>query len=222
VIVGRNQNAPAELSPQARRRGVRVFRRTTGGGAVYHDAGNLNWSFIVSGGLQDRDRLLALVLDVLRTLGIAAAEGPRAGIYVNGRKIGGTASATGRGVLLFHGTLLVSTNLDELHHALAAHAPAYPAAGQLQGVRSVPSAVTTLAGLRPGLDVERLETALLDAIAGPGGPRSPEDILALDKLDDLAQDYGRESWILNRQPPARTNNRKARAAAAPRTGRTTP
>ena len=207
VIVGRNQNALAELSPQARERGVRVYRRTSGGGAVYHDAGNLNWSWIVSGGLPDRTRLLHAILRVLRDLGIAAEEGPRSGIYVDGEKVGGTATAAGRDVLLFHGTLLVSTDLAELKASLAAHAPAYPAEGSgvfaLQGVASVPAALTTLDRLAPGLDVDALETALFAAISRDRLPCPPETVIDLSAIERLAQEYARESWILHRKPPAR-------------------
>jgi lipoate---protein ligase len=208
VIVGRNQNALAELSPRARTRGVRVYRRTSGGGAVYHDMGNLNWCWVVPGNLQDRERLLGLVLGVLRELGIPAEEGPRSGIYVGRQKIGGTASAAGKGVLLFHGTLLVSTDLEALQDCLAAHAPAYPAE-TLHGVPSVPSELTTLSRLHPGLDVEALETALFAGIAQAGLSNPPETFLDLEKIERMAQDYGRESWILNRKCPAR-NRRESK------------
>lgn len=205
VIVGRNQNALEELSLEARAQGLGLYRRTSGGGAVYHDEGNLNWSWIVRGGLPDRSRLLASILDVLRQLDIPASEGPRAGLYVEGFKIGGTAAAAGHGVLLFHGTLLVSTDLDRLQSSLAAHAPAYPhARDSLGGVPSVPSPLTTLRTLRPELDIEALETALFAAIARDGAPQPPETILDVHAIRHLAQDYSRESWILHRQPPART------------------
>jgi lipoate---protein ligase len=208
VIVGRNQNALAELSPRARERGIRVYRRTSGGGAVYHDTGNLNWCWIVLGGLQDRERLLGPILRVLRDLGIAAEEGPRSGIYAGQHKIGGTASAAGRGVLLFHGTLLVSTNLEDLKETLAAHTQAYPTSETLKGVRSVPSELTTLVRLQPGLGIEALEAALFAGIAQEGRPQPPETFLDMDAIENLAQDYGRESWILNRKPPARNMNMK--------------
>jgi lipoate-protein ligase A len=203
VIVGRNQNAWAELSPQARARGLRVFRRTSGGGAVYHDTGNLNWCWVVQGGLQDRERLLGLVLEVLRGLGIAAEEGPRSGIYVGAKKVGGTASAAGKGVLLFHGTLLVSTNLEALKGALAAHAQAYPASETLKGVQSVPSELTTLVQLQPGLGIEAIEAALFAGLAQDGLAQPPESFVDLKSIERMAQDYDRESWILNRKPPAK-------------------
>ena len=205
VIVGRNQDALAEVSPAARAQGLDVFRRTSGGGAVYHDEGNLNWSWIVPGGLDDRPRLLAPVLDVLRQLGIPADEGPRSGIYVNGRKIGGTATAAGRGVILFHGTLLICTNLARIHASLAAHAPAYASrtSGPLNGVASVPSELTTLASLQPGLDVATLESSLFTAIVQDGAPRPLDSAIDLDVVTCWAQDYSRESWILHRKPPAK-------------------
>ena len=206
VIVGRNQDALAELSPQARAAGLPVYRRTSGGGAVYHDAGNLNWSLVVPGELPDRRRWLAAVLAVLRGLGIAAEEGPRGGVYVAGRKIGGTAAAAGKGVLLFHGTLLVTTDLTALTAALAAHSPAYGSGASSTaraGVASVPSPVTTLAHLRPGLDVATVAAALFAGLARAGDPQPPETFLDLSNIRFLATDYGRESWILNCTPPAR-------------------
>ena len=206
VIVGRNQDALAELTPGARAKGLPVYRRTSGGGAVYHDRGNLNWSLVVRGDLRDRERLLGLVLGVLQALGIPAEEGPRAGIYAEKFKIGGTASAAAHGILLFHGTLLVSTDLAELKNALAAHAPAYPAGrapAAFRGVPSVPSELTTLNRLRPGLDIDTLETALFAGIARNGAPRPPEAVLELEPVESLAREYGREAWILHRRPPAR-------------------
>ena len=203
VIVGRNQDVRTELSPAARRDRLAVFRRTTGGGAVYHDLGNLNWSWIVPGGPNDRSRLLSPLLAALRSLGIEAAEGPRSALTACGRKIGGTACAFGRGVLLFHGTLLVSADLAALQGALAAHAPAYPPAGGARGVASVPSALANLADLRPGLGVADVEDALFDAVTGRP-PLAPETRIDAGALADLACAYAADSWILNRQPPRTT------------------
>jgi lipoate---protein ligase len=227
VIVGRNQNALAELSPRAQKRGLRVYRRTSGGGAVYHDEGNLNWCWVVPGGLRDRERLLGIVLGVLQQLGIAAVEGPRAGIFVGNKKIGGTACAAGNEVLLFHGTLLVSTDLEELQLALAAHTPTYPAPGRalhiLAGVASVPSDLSTLKQLQPQLDIATLETALFAAIAQDGAPRPPDTFLDMEAVHRLARTYDRKSWILDRTPPDRKlNPRKARHPVAARTLRGTP
>ena len=225
VIVGRNQDALAELTPRARAQGLPVYRRTSGGGAVYHDRGNLNWSLVVRGDLRDRERLLARVLGVLQALGIPAEEGPRAGIYAEKFKIGGTASAAARGILLFHGTLLVSTDLAELKNALAAHAPAYPAdlaPAAFRGVPSVPSELTTLNRLHPGLDIDTLETALFAGIARDGAPRPPEAVLELDPVERLAREYGREAWILHRRPPARNMKHIESRTAAARDRRGTP
>ncbi len=207
VIVGRNQDALAEVSPQARQTGVNVYRRTSGGGAVYHDEGNLNWSWIVAGGLPDRERLLSTILRILRDLGIDAQSGPRSGLYVDGRKIGGTAAAAGNGVLLFHGTLLISTDLDQLQSSLAAHTPTYAIhdAATRKGVPSVPSRqLTTLAHLHPGLDVTTLQTSLFTAIVQDGVPRPPGHVADLDVVTALADEYSRNSWIFHRQPPTRT------------------
>ena len=105
VIIGRNQCPDHEISKhEDPKQLVPVFRRTSGGGAVYHDKGNLNWTFVVPGNLDDRASLLAIVVEALRTKGIPASSGSRGEIMAGGYKIGGTASAAGKGILMFHGT----------------------------------------------------------------------------------------------------------------------
>jgi lipoate-protein ligase A len=121
VIVGRNQQIEAEADVDyCRRHGIEIVRRISGGGAVYHDYGNINYAFIVGRGTApalDRD-FLAPVLAALQSAGVNATVGARRDLRVDGKKISGTASFVTADRILFHGTLLHRTDLDRLARAL--------------------------------------------------------------------------------------------------------
>ncbi len=199
VVIGRNQNPEHELAIyDTRSQQVPVYRRTSGGGAVYHDQGNLNWSFVVPGGLDDRAGLLALVVEALRSRGIPASAGSRGELMAGGYKIGGTASAAGKGVLMFHGTILVSSDLELLQHVLAAHHPSYT--GKIQddqsrrSVASVPSPVGNAAWFHPGLQTQELASALAEATGGSQAI-AWSSVIESGTVDELAETYASRSWI---------------------------
>jgi lipoate-protein ligase A len=121
VIIGRNQCMEAEADMDyCRRNDIAVVRRTSGGGAVYHDYGNINYAFICNRSAKfvlDTD-FTAPVAAALRSFGVEAVVGARKELLSNGRKISGTASYVTRGRILFHGTLLYRTDLEQLARAL--------------------------------------------------------------------------------------------------------
>lgn len=212
VIVGRNQDCGLELSDAALRDQVPVFRRTTGGGAVYHDEGNLNWSFIVPGDLSLRPHLLSIIMEGLKGIGVAASEGERRGLYAGGKKLGGTASAAGGGALVFHGTLLVESDLGALSRYLRAHEkPGYelncsPESRAGAKVLSVGSEVGRLIDISPGLRTARVKEALLRAVAQtahtvpspPGEPQASERLLRPAHLAAAAAGFSHQDWIYGR------------------------
>ena len=121
VIIGRNQRMEAEADMDyCRRNDIVVVRRISGGGAVYHDYGNINYAFIGNrsvGTVLDTD-FTTPVMDALRSLGVEVVVGARKELLSEGRKISGTASYMTRGRFLFHGTLLYCTDLERLARAL--------------------------------------------------------------------------------------------------------
>jgi lipoate-protein ligase A len=199
IIIGRNQSPDHEVAkPESSEHQVPVFRRTSGGGAVYHDKGNLNWTFVVPGGLDDRAALLAIVVAALRSKGIPASSGSRGEIMAGGYKIGGTASAAGKGILMFHGTILVDADLEMLARVLAAHHAGYSgnlkAGTSRKGVASVPSTVGNAVWFHPGLQAGDLVAALAEA-TGAARAASWASIIDKDELERLAETYGSPSWI---------------------------
>jgi lipoate-protein ligase A len=121
VIVGRNQQIEAEVDiDYCRRENIEIVKRISGGGAVYHDFGNINYAFIARRGATpalDRD-FLAPVLAALQSAGVEATVGARRDLWVGDRKISGTASFVTADRILFHGTLLHRTDLARLARAL--------------------------------------------------------------------------------------------------------
>ena len=122
VVIGKNQNAYAELNlDYIKEKGINVSRRITGGGAVYHDIGNLNFSFIslntTSEGI-DFKRYTEPIIEALRYLGVPAELSGRNDILVDGKKISGNAQYSVGNRVLHHGTLLFDTDFSRLASAL--------------------------------------------------------------------------------------------------------
>lgn len=144
VVIGKNQNAFAEVDIDALRRdGVHLARRITGGGAVYHDLGNVNFSFISANNAEtglDFARFTAPILKALASLGVRAELSGRNDLLFDGQKFSGNAQYSAEGRTLHHGTLLFDADLSVLARYLR------PDEEKLRskGIRSVRSRVTNL------------------------------------------------------------------------------
>lgn len=145
VVLGSNQVLRNELNQEfCRAENIPVLRRMSGGGTVFHDAGNLNYSFITQGNGRPADMtgaFLQPVVAALSEMGIEATIGRRKDLWLDGKyKISGTASHISRGRELHHGTLLFDADLQKLQKALAADKPDH----NLRGTASVPSPVMNI------------------------------------------------------------------------------
>lgn len=122
VVIGQNQIAEAEVDLQfVKEHGIKVVRRTTGGGAVYHDKGNLNYSFITEAGEMEEmtmERFARPVVEALQKLGLHAEISGRNDVLVNGCKVSGTAQRIYKNRILFHGTLLFDVDEEMVAGAL--------------------------------------------------------------------------------------------------------
>lgn len=122
IIIGRNQNTLEEINHEyVEENGIHVVRRISGGGAVYHDTGNLNFSFITNydkKSLNNFKKFTAPVIRVLNTMGVDAELSGRNDIVVEGRKISGNAQFSSVKRMFSHGTLLFDSDLSEVTNAL--------------------------------------------------------------------------------------------------------
>lgn len=144
VIIGKHQRVEAEVDVAlATEKGIPVFRRFSGGGAVYHDLGNINLTFIETIQLPRFETYLERTIDMLSAAGIIAQGDKRLGIYVDGKKVSGSAQCVHRNRVMYHCTLLYDTELDLLDNLLDVKLPQediklHPS------IRSVRSEVTNL------------------------------------------------------------------------------
>jgi lipoate---protein ligase len=161
VIIGKHQNAYAEINyPFVRDHHIPVIRRISGGGAVYHDEGNLNFTFIrqTGGGNQvEFGRFTRVIIGYIQTLGIEVSTNSRNSLFAGGKKFSGHAEHLFHGRILHHGTLLFDTDLSVLEKSLQ------PAAEfKSKAMPSVRSEVVNLSSLLPGMTKEQFTQRFLD------------------------------------------------------------
>lgn len=144
IIVGKHQNTMEEINSDfVEKNAVKVVRRMSGGGAVYHDLGNLNFTFIVTGdsdGLFDFKKFTLPILKMLDFYGVKAELNGRNDLTIESKKFSGNSQYARKGTLLHHGTLMVSSDLDDLEEALKVSADKF----ESKGVKSIRSRVTNI------------------------------------------------------------------------------
>jgi len=200
VVIGRNQNAWSECRIDLlESEGGRLARRSSGGGAVYHDLGNLNYSFIVPRRLYSMERQLGVVLAALNSLGIAAEFSGRNDLVLQGRKFSGNAYQLTRNKGLHHGTLLLSVDMSRLSRYLNVD----PEKLKSKGVASVSSRVVNLREAMPELDLdvlmEALEKAFLEAYPHEEAVRE-NDTPESAAFAPILEKYRSREWRYGRSP----------------------
>lgn len=164
VVVGKNQNVLNEINEDfVKRNNIKVARRVSGGGAVYHDLGNLNFTFIINdtqNDLRNYKKFLTPIIEALATLGIKAEMSERNDLTINGLKFSGNAQYKYKNRLLHHGTILFSSNLNNVRAALKTNG--------IRGgrwVKSVSSPITNVQDhLERPLNIEELKIIICDYI----------------------------------------------------------
>lgn len=160
IVIGRNQNPWKECRLDLmKNENVQLVRRLSGGGTVYHDLGNLNFTFIAHKDMYDTTRQTNVILRALKGLGIEAEYSARNDLLAEGRKFSGTAYINKKAKSLHHGTLLVDADLDLLERYLSR--PKLKI--QSRGVDSVRSKVINLNEVNKDLTIEILKQELVKA-----------------------------------------------------------
>ncbi len=204
VIIGRNQNALEEVDlDYARAHNISVNRRISGGGAVFHDLGNINYTVIKDQGKDDFGgyaEFTGPVIAFLKELGVEAKLSGRNDLTVDGMKISGNAQASKNGRIMHHGTLLYNVDVGDLAGVLRPN----QAKISSKGIKSVRSRVTNLVDHLPEkMDtlefLQRLWDFYLRSRPDVEERRlTPEEIAAVNQL--VEEKYGTWEWNFGRSP----------------------
>jgi lipoate-protein ligase A len=204
IIIGKNQNTIEEINTDyVESQGIHVVRRLSGGGAVYHDLGNLNFSFITK---DDGDsfhnfrKFTEPVIAALQKLGVNAELSGRNDILAEGRKISGNAQFSTRGRMFSHGTLLFNSEMDHVVSALKVRKDKI----ESKGIKSIRSRVANISEfLTEEIDIETFRSLLLKNIFD-GSDEIPEYVLTeedWEKINELSKErYQNWDWNYGRSP----------------------
>lgn len=196
VIIGLNQSAYAEVNlPYLEEHGIKLARRVTGGGAVYHDLGNLNYSIV--GPAREVESYYNLMADALRHLGLPAERTGRNDIMVDGLKCSGWAKRLSKDRMMIHGTLMWDVDFEALTEALAVPGSKLSAAG----IASVRSRVCNLRPLLPQFKtLEEFRDALHGILADGSQEISLTEAQKAQIIKRMNEKFSTWEWIYGRSP----------------------
>ena len=201
VVIGVNQNPWKECHVKEIEQDEGFLaRRLSGGGAVFHDLGNMNFTFLVREEDYDLERQLDVIICAVAKLGIHAERSGRNDILTDGKKFSGNAFYSSRGHCYHHGTLLVDVDMANLSRYLNV---SY-AKLQSKGVDSVRSRVINLKELAPGMTIATLQNALIEAFGEvyAGTPvQLPIERINHDQVEQAAEKFASWEWRLGRKLP---------------------
>ncbi|WP_214709918.1 MULTISPECIES: lipoate--protein ligase [unclassified Exiguobacterium] len=192
IIIGKNQNTSEEVNLKyIEENGIDVVRRLSGGGAVYHDEGNLNFSFITKddgNSFNNYKKFTQPIVDALKQLGVEAELTGRNDIQVGERKISGNAQFTTRGRMFSHGTLMFNSNIEEVVNSLNVSEEKM----RSKGIKSVRSRVANITEfLEEEMAMEDFVEALLHSIYDG---QEPERYVLRDEDWEIVQDISKERY----------------------------
>ncbi|WP_068776083.1 lipoate--protein ligase [Paenibacillus sp. FJAT-26967] len=213
IIIGKNQNTVEEINAEyVEEQGIHVVRRLSGGGAVYHDLGNLNFSFITKDdgeSFHNFSKFTEPVVQALKKLGVDAQLSGRNDIQVGERKISGNAMFATRGRLFSHGTLLFDSEIEHVVSALKVK----PDKIQSKGIKSIRSRVANITEfLDKQMTIEEFRVELLQNIFGMTLDEIPRYQLTEKDWGNIrelsAERYDNWDWNYGKSPKSEISNSK--------------
>lgn len=199
VVIGKNQNAWAECDVNAMQNdNVLLARRISGGGAVFHDLGNLNFTFICGSENYDLTRQLNVIKCACKGAGIYTEFSGRNDILAQGRKFSGNAFYNSGGKSFHHGTIMICADTEKMSKYLT------PSKAKLssKGVKSVKSRVINLSELSPDLDCQKMKKYMADAFGEVYGMCTEvKDAPINSEIEKLAKEYGSKGYLYGTSIP---------------------
>ncbi|NWK84421.1 lipoate--protein ligase [Staphylococcus sp. GSSP0090] len=204
IIIGKNQNTIEEVNqPYIDEHGIDVVRRISGGGAVYHDTGNLNFSFVTDddgNSFHNFKKFTEPIVEALKSLGVDAEMTGRNDIQVGNAKISGNAMVKVKDRMFSHGTLMLNSELNEVQNALKVN----PAKIRSKGIKSVRSRVANISEfLDEPIDIDKFKEIILKTIFGEATKVEEYKLTEEDwkKIEQLSNEkYRTWEWNYGRNP----------------------
>lgn len=204
IIIGRNQNTIEEINTEyVEANNIKVVRRLSGGGAVYHDLNNLNYSFITKddgNSFRDFKKFTDPIVEALAKLGVTAQLTGRNDIEIDGKKVSGNAQFATKGRMYSHGTLMFKTDVDAVVSSLRVKKDKI----ESKGIKSVRSRVGNISDYIEGdMTIEELKRAILVSIMGGEENIKTYDLTEKDWeiIRQISKErYGNWDWNYGKSP----------------------